>query len=65
MKNAEQQDYRPNFSVIVKSGNYSRGYVIRANDSIDLLQKLSERISLPNNAEIIFSEILLDSDFID
>ena len=50
MKNAEQQDYRPNFSVIVKSGSYSRGYVIRATDSIDLLQKLSERTSLPNNA---------------
>lgn len=62
----EQQDcYIPRFSVIVRSGNFSRGYVIRATDSIDMLQQLSERASLPNNAEIIYSEILVDSDIID
>ena len=61
----EQQDYIPRFSVIVKSGNFSRGYVIRAIDSIDMLRQLSERASLPNNAEIIYSEILVDSDIID
>lgn len=61
----EQQDcYIPRFSVIVRSGNFSRGYVIRATDSIDMLQQLSERASLPSNAEIIYSEILVDSDII-
>ena len=36
----EQQDnYIPRFSVIVKSGNFSRGYVIRAIDSIDMLRQ--------------------------
>lgn len=65
MSNEENQDYFPQFAVIVKSGYCSRGYVIRATDAIDLLQKLSERASLPYNAEIIYSEILCESDFID
>lgn len=65
MSNQENQDYRPCFAVIVKYNTWSRGYVIHATDSIDMLQKLSERACLPNNAEIIYSEILGESDFID
>ncbi len=65
MKSTEETAYTPRFSVIVKSTNFSRGYVIRATDAIDLLQKLSERCTLPYNAEISYSEILLDSDIID
>ncbi len=56
--------YIPRFSVIVKSTNFCRGYVIRATDAVDLLRKLSERCTLPYNAEISYSEILLDSDII-
>lgn len=65
MKPTEKTPYIPRFSVIVKSANFCRGYVIRATDAIDLLEKLSERCALPNNAEISYSEILLDSDIID
>ena len=65
MKSTEKTAYTPRFSVIVKNANFSRGYCIRATDAVDLLQKLSERCALPNNAEISYSEILLDSDIID
>lgn len=65
MKPTEKTPYIPRFSVIVKSTNFCRGYVIRATDAVDLLQKLSERCPLPYNAEISYSEILLDSDIID
>lgn len=65
MSNQENKDYRPRFAVIIKSTTYSRGYVIRATDTIDLLEKLAERAALPYNVEIIYSEILCDCDFID
>lgn len=61
----ENQDYCPPFAVTVKTTTYSRGYVIQATDAIDLLEKLAEYAYLPSNAEIIYSEILCDSDFIE
>ena len=64
MSNQENKDYCPRFAVIIKTTTYSRGYEIQATDALDLLEKLAEHAYLPSNAEIIYSEILCDSDFI-
>lgn len=65
MHTTENESYRPRYSVIVKCGQYSRGYIVRAKSPADLLRKLSEKISPLNSAEISYAEILLDSDEID
>ena len=65
MYTEENESYTPRYSVIVKCGQYSRGYIVRAQSPADLLRKLSEETSLLNSAEISYAEILLDSDEID
>lgn len=61
----EEEHCLPRYSVIVKMGQYSRGYVISAKDPRDMMEKLLRHIGLMSGAEIFYSEILLDEDVIE
>lgn len=61
----EDEQYIQKYSVIVKAGNMSRGYVVYAGSAFDMMKKLMEHVTLYSCAEIIYSEILLDKDVIE
>lgn len=60
----EEEHFLSKYSVVVKMGNYSRGYVISAQNPTDMMKKLMKRAELYSAAEIIYSEILIDEDVI-
>lgn len=60
----EEEHFLSKYSVVVKMGNYSRGYVISAQNPTDMMKKLMKRAELCSAAEIIYSEILIDEDVI-
>lgn len=60
----EEEHFLSKYSVIVRMGNYSRGYVISAQNPADMMKKLMRRAELCSAAEISYSEILMDEDVI-
>ena len=60
----EEEHFLSKYSVIVRMGNYSRGYVISAQNPTDMMKKLMRRTELCSAAEISYSEILMDEDVI-
>lgn len=60
----EEEHFLSKYSVVIKMGNYSRGYVISAQNPTDMMKKLMKRAELCSAAEIIYSEILIDEDVI-
>ena len=60
----EEEHFLSKYSVIVRMGNYSRGYVISAQNPADMMKKLMCRAELCSAAEISYSEILMDEDVI-
>lgn len=60
----EEEHFLSKYSVVVKMGNYSRGYVISAQNPTDMMKKLMKRAELCSAAEIIYSEIIIDEDVI-
>lgn len=61
----EEEHRLSRYSVVVKMGQYSRGYVISAKDPHNMMEKLLRHIGLMSGAEIFYSEILLDEDVIE
>lgn len=60
----EEEHFLSKYSVIVRMGNYSRGYVISAQNPADMMKKLMRRAELCSAAEISYSETLMDEDVI-
>lgn len=60
-----EDEYHNRYSVVVKMGQNSRGYVISAKDPREMMNKLVGHVRLMSGAEIFYSEILLDKDVIE